>query len=163
MAELVAVDLGITQGTETPENVREHAFELWSTVALQNYAETARLTGINEHTLRSWGRRHGWRARALERSLDVAPEELRHATGSILQAAALDAATYLHTVARGAVEPNRTRQQVAFGILDRAGWAPAHYLPTRQTDLKPPRDLPDLDGLTPEGLAELERQLTAGA
>jgi hypothetical protein len=50
MMALVPAALGIARGTETPASVREHAFELWATVALQNYAETARLAGINEHT-----------------------------------------------------------------------------------------------------------------
>lgn len=53
MDELVPIELGLIKGTETPENMREHAFDLWLTVALQNYAETSWLTGINEHTLRS--------------------------------------------------------------------------------------------------------------
>ena len=140
MRELVPVDLGITPGTETPDSMREHAFELWATIARQNYAETARLSGINEHTLRSWGRREGWRARALERTLDVAPEELRHATGSILQAAALEAATYLHHVVRGDMEPNRARQQAAIAALDRAGWA-AFSLPADACVPNPSRDL----------------------
>jgi hypothetical protein len=162
MVELVPVDLGITNGSETPEPTREHAFELWATVAHQNYAETARLSGINENTLRSWGRRDGWRAKALQRRLDVAPEELRHATGSILQAAAIEGATYLYNVVSGAVEPNRARQQAAIAVCHMAGWAPAHYLPTRAPEPKPRRELPDLDTLSPDELLDLERQVTAG-
>jgi transposase-like protein len=153
----------LVKGVETPEQTREHAFELWVTVALQNYAETARLSGINEDTLRSWGRRYGWRAQALERTLDIAPEEFRHATGSIQHAAALDGATYLSHVVRGEVEPNRARQQAAIATLHMAGWAPAHYLPTRQTtsSAKPPRELPDLNSMIPDELLQLERDLTA--
>ena len=159
-------DSGITivDGRGTIDaGTRDRAFELWDTVALHKYSEVASLTGINEATLRSWGRRDNWQARSLERHLDVAPAELRHATGSLLQAGAFECSRYMLNVAAGKLEPNRAKTQLCQAVLDRAGWAPTHYLPMSKQKQTPRRDLPNLDAMTEEELLQLERELTTGS
>jgi hypothetical protein len=145
---------------EIPGVTRETAFEYWDGLCRHNYAELARKSGLNEHTLRTWGRRDNWQLRSYERNIDVAPEELRHVTGINLQQAALECSRWLLNVAAGRLDPNRAKGEMCRAICHMAGWSPTHYLPMREKTPPARRTIPDLDTMTDDQLLELERELS---
>ncbi len=150
----------VQNGVETPREVRDQVFALWSWSCQQNYREVARRTNISEATIRSWAKRDDWRVRYYRDRLDVAPEQIRPAISSIIHLAAINGAAYVDRVNAGEVEPNRAKLMAAKIAMDAAGFAPAHYQPG--TEPKPKRQPIATKGMSPDQLLALELEYTEG-
>lgn len=146
-----------------PDEIRERAYELWATTHKQNYNAVAETIGIKAATLRAWGRRHNWQARALDERLDIEPAHLRNAIGATIATAALECSRWLLGVAAGDIEPSRARQQLCISVMHMAGYAPSHYKAGGFTPAPTTDELADIDidAATPDQLREIERKYLA--
>lgn len=106
---------------------RATAFELWFLVAGRRLPTLEKILNAEPYnlaipyqTLWDWQRRYNWDLEADKRLRAVAPN-LRDRRGLMLDAAALDAASYVSAANSGAIAPDRERTAVAKLALEAAG------------------------------------------
>lgn len=139
---------------------REAAFQHYRKAG--SYRRTADHLGIAASTIEQWGKQDGWAERARQEAVDEA-EANRVAISGRVMPLANDAVDVLDEVMKDKTAPAMARVKAAVEMLGIAGIV----APREGRPLDLPKSVArirarDLDRMTDQQLAELERELTAG-
>lgn len=126
----------------------EYARQIWTYIAGQNAAKTARILAeppgeyedadrpvfsVSDRTIRYWARKYKWQQQAEKDLKKIAPAVHAQVTRELILGS-IAAAQYVRDVAEGRSDADKNRITNAFQLLDRAGHLP-HSRP--KDDTKP--------------------------